>query len=613
MKQLSLLIVILATLPHFFAQTVSTQFGQVVGATSGTIKQFLGIPFAKPPVGNLRWKAPQNPDSWGSPLTTTAFAPECPQKKFAVDGTSEITGDEDCLYLNIWTPQTSSSANLPVMVFIHGGGNQQGSASVESGNTPMYHGKNLAERGDVVVVTIQYRLGPLGFLAHPGLEPETSNNTSGNYAAMDQILALNWVQNNISNFGGNPGNVTIFGESAGAVNVGNLLCSPLANGLFYRAIMQSGVPVIATYPIVKNMGISYVDSFTTVGTDVDKIAFMRTVPADSLVKFQEQPLSGGVVGLNWASNVDNIVFNQLANDAFQSGNFNHVPVIIGSNEDEMSMSVPPTVTPGMMTLLISSTIPTGLQAQAMTLYPPGSSNAVAKDSYIRFLTDKQFTATSRRIAECISKNQNEHVYRYFFTQSHSLALLAPYGAYHGMELFYVFNTWENTTGGQGSLFSDGDDSTQVACLNYWTQFAKTGDPNGNGMVNWGYYESNGDCYLNLKATPVSGNCGLRTPESNFWDDVINYQPCTSSVGLEDEELADIEFTIFPNPSTGIYQLDFKTDKDFKVIIKDLQGKQVKELQKPAYIDLSNYSTGTYLISILIENKVVLTRKLVKID
>ncbi|MBK7970248.1 MAG: carboxylesterase family protein [Bacteroidetes bacterium] len=223
------------------AQVVNTQFGQVQGSLNGTVNQFLGIPFAKPPVDSLRWKAPLNPNPWSGVLVTNNFAPECPQKKFNHGSTADtIIGNEDCLYLNIWSPQLTGS--LPVMVFIHGGGNQQGSAGEVNGGTQMYFGKNMSERGNVIVVTIQYRLGPLGFLVHPGLEPENPNNVSGNYAVLDQILALNWIQNNIAAFGGDPSRVMIFGESAGGLNVGNLLTSPLATGLF-RELPSSRQPL----------------------------------------------------------------------------------------------------------------------------------------------------------------------------------------------------------------------------------------------------------------------------------------------------------------------------------------------------------------------------------
>lgn len=580
-----------------FSQTVNTQFGPIQGTTNGAIQQFLGIPFAKPPVGNLRWKAPENPDVWSTTLSTTSFAPVCPQKKFEQGGGNDtIIGNEDCLYLNVWTPQTATS-NLPVMVFIHGGGNQQGSASEINGGAQMYFGKNMSERGDVVVVTIQYRLGPLGFLVHPGLEPENPNNTSGNYAAMDQLLALNWIQNNIANFGGDPDNVTIFGESAGGVNVGNLLVAPQGNGKFHRAIIQSAIPVMNDYTSASTSGIDYVDTFTVVGTPVQKIAYMRTLPIDSIIKYEVAPLSGGAVGMNWQSVVDSVVFFQQPFDAFQSGNFNHVPLIVGSNAEEMSLSAPPTVTPGMVTLLRNSLVPAPLQASAATIYPSGTNNTDARKAYIDILSDAQFTSTTRRLAQCVSLNQNEPVFRYFFTQKHSVALLQSMGSYHGMELFYVFNTWEDATLGTGPLFSEGDDSTQQNMVAYWTNFARNGTPNEANLVTWPTYDATTDCYLEIKATPNGSNCGLRTAASDLWDDAINYVPCTSSLNINESNEA-IELTCFPNPNNGQFELRFKSSNQAESIhIYDAFGREVAFSQSSETILLHDVKNGVYFVEV----------------
>ncbi|NVO02046.1 MAG: carboxylesterase family protein [Bacteroidetes bacterium] len=578
------------------AQIVTTQFGQIQGGLNGTIYQFLGIPFAKPPVDTLRWKAPLNPNNWSGVINTVNFSPVCPQRKFDQTGaTDTIVGDEDCLYLNVWTPQIINP-NLPVMVFIHGGGNQQGSASEVSAGTQMFFGKNLAERGNAVVVTIQYRLGPLGFLVHPGLEPENINGVSGNYAVLDQILALTWVKNNIANFGGDTNKVMIFGESAGGVDVGNLLLTPLASGLFQRACIESAVPVIDDYLSSKNKGISYVDSFTTVGNDVQKIAYMRSLPSDSLVRFETPPISGGAVGMGWRPVLDNVVFHNLPYQGFQSGSFNKVPLIIGSNSDEMSLSVPPTVLPIMVTALINSTVPAAFQAQATSLYPPGTTNTEAKASYIGILTDAQFTATARRAAQCISQNQTEPVYRYFFTHKHTIPALAVYGSYHGMELFYVFNTWENAPLGSGPLFSAQDDSVQFAMMKYWSNFANTGNPNGIGLVNWPQYQSSTDCYLEIKATPNGSQCGLRTAKSDFWDDVAGFVPCASSLNIENIDSKDWDLSIFPNPTNN--NLTIQSKQKSLIEILNIQGQLLETINcenDAITLNLSNFAKGTYLI------------------
>jgi para-nitrobenzyl esterase len=606
---LSVIFLILANVGAIQSQTVSTQFGSIQGAQNGNVYQFLGIPYAKPPVNDLRWKAPENPNNWVNTLATTSFAPVCPQKLFQQgDTTSTIVGNEDCLYLNVWTPQVGAGTR-PVLVFIHGGGNQQGSANEVNGGTQMYFGKNMAERGDAVIVTIQYRLGPLGFLVHPGLEPENANGTAGNYAVLDQILALKWVQNNIANFGGDPTKVMIFGESAGGINVGNLLTTPLAAGLFQRACIESAMPVVNTYSDSKTKGINYVEDFTTIGNDVQKIAYMRSLPSDSLVKYETSPLSGGAVQLAWQPVIDNLVFSNYPLQTIQSGNYNKVPLIIGSNADEMSLSAPQTVLPAMVTALINASVPAANQATATALYPPGSNTTQAKQSYIGLLTDSQFTATTRRTAQCVSQNQTEPVWRYFFSHKHTLAALANYGSYHGMELFYVFNNWENATAGSGILFKPADDSVQVNMLNYWVNFAKTGNPNGTDLVAWPQYNASTDCYLEIKATPNGSQCGLRTAQSDLWDEVVNFVPCTSSLSLEENE--NENFKIYPNPTQNIVHIDSKSG-EFKVELFDFTGKNIFASTNATTVDFGNFAPGIYLIQ-LQQGEKISTFKVVKQD
>ncbi|MFT4063101.1 MAG: carboxylesterase family protein [Edaphocola sp.] len=586
------------------AQVVTTQFGQVQGTLNGTTYQFLGIPFAKPPIGDLRWKAPQNPDAWSTILLTDSFSPVCPQKHFETNDTVGVAiGNEDCLYLNIWTPQITSGANKAVMVYIHGGGNQQGGASEEQGGTQIFFGKNLSSRGDVVVVTIQYRLGPLGFLAHAGLELETANNTSGNYAILDQILALTWVKNNIGNFGGDTNNVTVFGESAGGVDVGNLLTSPLAAGLFERAIIESAVPYLSSYADTKADGISYVDSFTTTGTDVQKIAYMRSLPADSLLHFETSPIQSGVVKMNWRSNVDGITFTDFPLQKFQSGVFNKVPLIIGSNSEEMGRSIPVgSIYPFMVNAAINAKVPTAYQSEAHTLYPNGSNQEEARTSMIGILTDGQFTSPVRRVAECVSQNQTQPVFRYFFTHKHTLAALQLYGSYHGMELFYVFNNWENATAGSGVLFKPADDSTQQVMLQYWTNFAKTGNPNGSGLANWVQFQTENDCYMEIKATPNGTQCGLRTAQSDLWDNVTGYIGCSTSVTGINELTSNQNLYVFPNPTNGLLNIDNSNIVNKDLVITNLIGQTVTNIKtkfsnNTTQVDVSGLSNGVYFIKV----------------
>jgi para-nitrobenzyl esterase len=593
MKWLAFALLLLLTISAS-SQIATTEFGDVQGNMNGSVYEFLGIPYATPPVGDLRWKAPINPGPWDGVLNTTEFAPVCPQKQFDQGGgEGVVVGDESCLFLNIWTPELNTS-NLPVMVFIHGGGNQQGGASEINGGALMYEGKNLAERGNNVVVTIQYRLGPLGFLVHPGLENENANGLSGNYAVLDQILALQWIQNNIAAFGGDPNRVMIFGESAGGVNVGNLMNSPLASGLFHRACIQSATPVVDTYANGEARGIEYVNQYSVASSVDDQILYMRSLPSDSLVKYEEPPLSGGAVGMNWAAIMDNVTFTNFPYQNFQNGTFNQVPLMIGSNSEEMSLSAPQTVTPQMVTALINLYVPTDLQDEAFLLYPPGNTNEGARISYIGILSDAQFTVTTRRTAQCVSANQEAPVYRYFFTHKHSIAALEALGSYHGMELFYVFNTWENATLGSGPFFSDADDAVQTNMLQYWSNFAATGNPNGTQLVEWPEYNADTDCYLEIKATPDGTQCGLRTAECDLWDESINYVACENDVWICEYKQSGIQ--IFPNPTRNFIKVDLPNSNNATITLRNQLG-QIELSTSNTSIDLSEYPSGMYTLTI----------------
>ncbi|KAA3640435.1 MAG: T9SS C-terminal target domain-containing protein [Bacteroidetes bacterium] len=573
---------------------VQTAFGPIEGLQNDETLEFLGIPFASPPIGDLRWRPPVAPEPWTTPLLTQAFSPKCPQKNFSQgDTTSVVEGNEDCLYLNIWTPDTTGS-NLPVMVFIHGGGNQQGSASEFTLGTEIYNGKNLSQRGNVVVVTIQYRLGPLGFLVHPGLEVENGENTSGNYAVMDQILALEWVQQNIAAFGGDNSRVMIFGESAGGVNVGNLLTTPMASGLFQRACIQSAGPNLQNYSDALDNGMAFADSLNATGTDIEEIAYLRSVDAETLISGLESPLNGGFVRSKWKPVLDNYLFEDTPINTIQTGEFNQVPLIIGSNADEMSLSAPAVVTEAMVNALINLFIPYNFRPLAHDLY---EDEGTFRDIYVQLLTDAQFTAPSRRTARCISQNQDAPVYRYFFTYAHS-GVVGSYGAYHGIELIYLFNNFENSIMGGTPLHTIQDDSVEMNLLNYWVNFAYTGNPNGNDLELWPEYGSSSDCYLEIKASPVGNQCGLRTLKSNLWDDAVGFTGCSTSVSTENVDYLQEQWDIYPNPTYGPLTLEAEELPDFfELNILDATGKKLAGYFNENQIDLTSYPSGVYFIII----------------
>lgn len=623
MKIIQLAFIIVYITGITYSQTVKTQYGNVTGNLNGTVYEFLGIPFAAPPVDSLRWKPTRSPEEWSNPILTRSFPPKCPQKKYDLGDDSSFTiyNNEDCLYLNVWSPDTA--ANLPVMVFIHGGGNQQGSTSEISGGTEIYHGKNLSERGNVVVVTIQYRLGVLGYLVHPGLDAESRTGSSGNFGVLDQIFALQWVQNNISNFGGDPAKVTIFGESGGGINVGNLLTTSKAEGLFHRAVIQSATTVLSDYDTAMEEGIEYVNEFTSDGTDEEKIDSMRNIHVDTFIVRMEPPLSGGIVQSAWGPVIDNYIFNDNPQDVFRSGNFNNVPLIIGSNKDEMLPQTPATVYPFMVSSLLKTVVPDEYLDTAYSLYPPGDTTTVAKQSYADILTDGQFTAATRRTARCVSLNQEEPVWRYFLTHSHNeeIQLLSNWGAYHGIDLFYIFNTWENSPLAAGRLFTGKDDSVQYNMMKYWTNFAYSGNPNGIGLIEWPQYEADKDCYLEIKANPDGSQYGLRRSKSDFWDMIGGFEGC-SPTSVMNEKITPDEFALYqnyPNPFNSQTTINFVLpEREFvKLEIFNILGELVdikinKSMPsgKHSYkLNAGNYTSGVYFYR-LNAGKFIITGKMI---
>lgn len=482
-----------------FAQTsaldvVQIENGQIAATRDSTIdlRMYKMIPFAAPPVGDLRWKPPQPVAAWQGVRRADYFSPRCMQvqiSKSSILYAREEVGSEDCLYLNVWTPAKSNADKLPVMVWIYGGSNV-----INSGSRPDFEGAALAKKG-VVLVTFNYRLGVFGFFAHPELSKEPgANNSSGNYAALDQIAALKWVQKNIAAFGGDPNNVTIFGNSAGSDHACRLTASPLAKGLFQRVIGQSsscyygGQSVSASklkLAEAEQIWSEWAKRFFTATT----VAEMRAKPAWNLLG----------TGTLTTSFIDGYVLPDYPENIYASGQQNDVPILVGWNKDEGTIFAP------MATKVVSYT--TAAQArfgkfadQFFQVYPATTDAEALAQSYaaVRDGNGRGMWALAR--AHDKTGKTKSYVYYWNYeppwlptTKFSEMDPATKLGAYHGSEISYVFqtlNVWASMR-----QYTEADTKLADQISSYWVNFAKTGDPNGAGLPVWSSFD-------NQAASPV---------------------------------------------------------------------------------------------------------------
>jgi para-nitrobenzyl esterase len=458
---------------HGRSVTVHTDHGVVRGKVVGGVRQFLGIPYAAPPVAGLRWRPPQPAPAWHGIRDATAFAPHCAQSAspFGVASASE-----DCLYLNIFTP-SPARRGAPVMVWIHGGG-------LVTGESEDYDPAPLVARG-VIVVTLNYRLGALGFLAHPALTAESAHHASGNFGLLDQQAALRWVQRNARSFGGNPSNVTIFGESAGGLSVHSQLASPLAAGLFHRAIVQSGGYLLTAPPLsaAEAAGAAFASQ---AGCADQSAACLRTLPVQTILARQGEA----------NTTVDGYLLPLSPVDAFASSAFNRVPVIEGTNHDEWRLFVAQTeaasgvpLSAAAYVLAIAATlrIPVAAATALAAAYPvsayPSPSLALGALG-----TDAIFACNARRAAGLLS--QHVPTYQYEFNDPNAPqrffpSLSFPTGAYHAAELQYLFSL----TRGEQPVFTPEQVRLSQTMVWYWTRFAWAGNPNSPRTPSWPRYDT----------------------------------------------------------------------------------------------------------------------------
>jgi para-nitrobenzyl esterase len=435
------------------------------GLISGVDGVFRGIPYAAPPVGNLRWREPQPVAHWDGVRKADQFGAICMQPA-PRGATSAPNMSEDCLFLNVWTAASSASDRRPVMVWIHPGGYQTG-----SGSTPGYDGEALAKKG-VVLVTINYRLGVFGFFSHPELTKESEHHASGNYALMDQAAALGWVQKNIAAFGGDPQRVTVFGDSAGSSSIANLMGSPRVKGLFQRAVGESGawmglsLTPARTLAEAEQAGVKIAE-----GLQAPTLDQLRAKPAEDLLKAGR---AGGPV-------VDGWFLPEDVGAVFAGHKQNDVPLLVGSNQDEGTFFLQPTTAEKFME---RSRMRYGDQADAfLKLYPAGTDEEANASQLAAFRDELAFVM--RVWARAQTKTGQSKAFLYYFTHQPPPPVGATSrggfgsGATHGSEAQYIF----------GNLlapraWTDLDHQVSEMLSSYWVNFATNGDPNGKGLAKW---------------------------------------------------------------------------------------------------------------------------------
>lgn len=472
----------------FCAKPVETSEGPVSGMDSEGFDActWRGIPFAAPPTGELRWKRPQPPAARSGVFEAVANGPACPQSETIFSGGKSEVLSEDCLYLNVFSPQ--KSGRFPVMFWIHGGAFTMG-----SGMYSLYDGSRLAAEQEVVVVSVNYRLGPLGFFALPELAAEDPDNSTGNYGLMDQIRALEWVHDNIEGFGGDPDNVTIFGQSAGGMSVCSLLASPPAAGLFHRAVPMSG-GCFARAKIDKafeearefasGLGCEGPGMLECLrGLPSDKI-----VPGGGLIKYLRS--TGGSVGTSPL--VDGYVLPGQPADLIRDGRYNRVPVMVGGTRDEIKYFT--VVIPGL-SLLPRCLVDKGIdrmfsknKEELMTLYSYSDYKRPVQLLYA--VANDAFNAQAFEAAERLSKRTPVYFYRFDWDETR---MPKKAGAFHALDVPFVFGKEHPDFRYSRMLDKKKDDPSRQELsrqmMEYYTNFARSGDPNGEGLPQWPRYDT----------------------------------------------------------------------------------------------------------------------------
>ncbi|WP_207458751.1 carboxylesterase family protein [Azospirillum sp. SYSU D00513] len=499
------------------AAVACTETGAVRGVAEGATLAFKGIPYAKPPVGDLRWRPPRPAEAWSGVRDGSKTGPSCPQ----LSG-KEVVGSEDCLTVNVWKPQDTpaaqgagQAAKRPVMVWFTGGGNHSlsGQGTAQYGGVT-YDGEAMAARG-VVFVSFNYRLGALGFLAHPALDAERTETVSGNYGSLDQIALLGWVRRNIAAFGGDPERVTVFGTSAGGANICALMTAPAAKGLFASASMQSSVPTGCELPTLAEAeartGNRVVSALACEGGS-DVAACLRGKSMAEVVN--AVPGTFGVFPRIYGPNVDGHVFPQQPISRIRAGA--HVPVIIGNSAEETMQFVDaagPVTDEAGYAAAVERIFGSKARGAVLARYP-ATRYGSPRRALVQATTDALFTCTSRRVARAIADAQTKPVFRYLFahTLENDPAFKAA-GINHTIEHPF-FYAWK------GKYQPTADDlAIQRLMLASWTNLARAGNPNGAGAPSWPAVAAGADTLLTIGAASATAGQGPAEANCGFWDGI----------------------------------------------------------------------------------------------
>jgi para-nitrobenzyl esterase len=496
------------------APEAATSAGRLRGTrpvTGGAV--FRGIPFAAPPVGRLRWQPPAPVTPWTGVRDATAFGAPCPQPVLGDwNRANAEQGREDCLSLNVFTPAWPVKAKLPVMLWIHGGGNSGGTGATD------FFAEGRLQRHGIVLVAINYRLGVFGFFAHPALSRESDHRSSGNYALLDQIAALRWVHDNIERFGGDPANVTVFGQSAGAINMSALAASPLARTLFHKAISQSG-SIPTPLADLETAGEAWTKRLP-VPAGQDPIAYLRGLSAAALLRAVADTDRGARPPVE--QGIDGWVLPMRPAQAFFAGRQAPIPMIVGHTSREIPMQQSPDQVRATIQRDTPPTLaPVVLDAYGLANGGPGlADDPVNGPLSVQFIVDVQFRCTAVLQQTWIEASR-QAAYGYQFDRP--AAGRESEGALHSGELVHVFGSF--ATGRMiGGTYDDADQRLSDTIQRYWTNFAKRGDPNAPGLPTWPRAGTSGGYLEFLPDASVVAKVRFRKPQCDAFRAVVEAEP-----------------------------------------------------------------------------------------